>query len=87
MATKIITNRPEWTPVKIEMEFTTRHQLAMFVEIMGSAHMIAEVIKNDGRIACDVTENMELIEMEDAIGEMIDGTTWNQLNSIANANF
>lgn len=85
MATKIITNQTEWKPVKIEMEFTTRQQLAMFVEMMGSAHSIAEVIKENSDITCDVTECMELFEMEHAIDQMINVNTWNQLKSIANS--
>lgn len=85
MATKIITNQTEWKPVKIEMEFTSRQQLAMFVEMMGSAYSIAEVIKENSDIACDVTECMELFEMENAIDQMIDVDTWKRLKLIANS--
>lgn len=84
MATKIITNQTEWKPVKIEMEFITREQLAMFVEIMGSSFMIAAVISQTTDVACDVTENLDVCDMERAIDHMIDSVTWSKLKNIVN---
>lgn len=84
MATKIIDNQTEWKPVKIEMEFTTREQLAMFVEIMGSSFTIAEVISKMSDVACDVTENMDQDDMEPVIDQLVDAATWLKLKTIAN---
>lgn len=84
MATKIIDNQTEWKPVKIEMEFVTREQLAMFVEIMGSSLTIAEAISKMSDVACDVTENLDVYEMERAIDHMIDNVTWQKLKTMVN---
>ena len=84
MATKIITNQTEWKPVKIEMEFTNRQQLAVFVEMMGSSYTIAEVISKMSVVACDVTENMDMDEMERAIDQLVDAATWLKLKNMVN---
>lgn len=85
MATKIIyTNERAFKPVKIELEFTTRQQLAVFIQVMRNAEAVAEALEGN----CPLTKQAELMgesSMRDAINELINHEVVNDLIELANA--
>lgn len=79
MATKIIYNNERtFKPVKIELEFTTRQQLAAFIQVMCNAEAVAEALEGK----CPLTKQAELMgeaSMRDAIDELITNGVVNDL--------
>jgi hypothetical protein len=87
MATKIISKSTDWNPVKIEINFETRDQLALFVEVMGMSNQIMELITSpdvQADLSCRMIENLTPFEIEDAINGIVDMSTWNELKMIVN---
>lgn len=90
MATKIISKNTNWDPVKIEINFETREQLAVFVEVMGKSskvrNMIVDEVNESGRgnLACGLIHGMSSCEIEDSFNEIIDIRAWEQLKNIVN---
>ena len=63
-----ITNENVWTPVKIEMEFTTRDEFGVFLSIMGNPFAIADTIHGNHRLG-----HMTRKEIENIIDRMPGG--------------
>lgn len=84
MATKIISKNTNWDPVKIEINFETREQLAVFVEVMGKSDKVQEMIDADKENSGGMIEDMSSSEIEDAFDEIIDHRAWEQLKNIVN---
>ena len=77
MATKIIPTPTEFKPVKIEIEFTTPEQLAMFVQVMGVPAVIAEAIQAmDTDLLVHPKLSSYTDEYYDLIDSLIDFDTW-----------
>ena len=78
MATKIIPTPTEFKPVKIEIEFTTPEQLAMFVQVMGVPAVIAEAIQaiKDTNLLVHPKLSSYTDEYYDLIDGLIDFDTW-----------
>lgn len=87
MATKIIKQPSAWQPVTIEMTFETREQLAVLVAITGSNSTIAIALAEPGNMPFDlVTNGMTAESMSNAIGNLVDYDTWEQLKNIVKTN-
>lgn len=87
MATKISSKSTDWNPVKIEINFETRDQLAMFVEVMGMADQIMELITSphvQANLACHMIGNLSPLEIADALNGIVDMSTWTELKRIVN---
>lgn len=86
MATKIITNKRDWQPVKIEIEFTTREQLAVFVALMGDTHDTACMIRaNDALRFLNTANHMSIDCIDKTIDSIMDIEVWRELKDIASA--
>ena len=73
MATKILSNTKEFNPVKIEIEFVTRSQLAAFIAVMFNPPTVANAIDDDMVNAySDKGNSMSFREMHDAINSLIE---------------
>lgn len=72
--TKIDTKPKQWTPVKIEMEFTTRDELGVFIAMVGNPYAIAEAIKYSGRI-----DHLTCPQIQSIIDGMVPRRTFDQL--------
>lgn len=82
MVTKIINEQAEFKPVKIELEFTNRQQLAAFIQIMYYPQYVAKYITS----LCPYTTQAELMGegcFERALDELIDVDTLKQLAQLA----
>jgi hypothetical protein len=88
MATKIINMKSDWTPVKIEIDFTTREQLAVFLQVMSMLEDIPKIIKDDpySSLAVDLLADMSSHEISDVLNSIIDLSVWEQLQAIAEVN-
>lgn len=83
MATKIISNERIFKPVKIELEFTTRQQLAAFIQVMYNPIAVAEAI--NGKCPFTKQELMGEASLSDAIDELISIDVLDDLIKLANA--
>lgn len=85
MASKIIYhNERSFKPVKVEMEFTTRQQLATFIQIMYNPDAVANSIKGK----CPLTKQAELMSedsLRDTIDDLIDISVLDDLIELADA--
>lgn len=79
MATKIIHRPTEFKPVKIEMEFTSREQLAAFIQVMHNPISVAESIR--GKFP--VTKQAELMNVADICDAIDELTTTEVLDKLA----
>ena len=71
MATKILSNTKEFKPVKIEIEFVTREQLAAFIAVMYNPNAVADVLDNCNAYS-DKGNSMSFGEIYDAIESLIE---------------
>lgn len=79
MATKIIDRKQRgWDPVTIEMEFTTREELAVFLEMLGSHISMADAIKEMSHTH-HIVDRMTADEISTTIDSMMDLETWREL--------
>lgn len=82
MVTKIINKQAEFKPVKIELEFTNRQQLAAFIQIMYNPQYVAKYITG----LYPYTTQAELMGegcFEQALDQLIDVDTLKQLAQLA----
>lgn len=78
MATKIISNAPKtFNPVKIEMEFNSREQLATFVQLIGNP-------THFGTVLAQMTLIHPAEHYADIIDSFIDTDTYHELNQLVN---
>ena len=65
MATKIIEYDNSWKPVKVEIEFTSPEQLAVFVQLFGT-HQVLPILKQNPYLNDeDVSQLMDQITPND----------------------
>ncbi len=82
MATKIISNAPKiFNPVKIEMEFTSREQLATFVQLIGNPTYFGTVL---AQMTLSHPADHYADHYADIIDSFIDTDTYRELNRLIN---
>lgn len=75
--TNITVPKPTWTPIKIEMEFTTRDEFCVFLEFLGNPTRMATTIEGGSHIA-----HLSCSEIEQLIDGMSDPDVYRQLSML-----
>ena len=78
MTTKIITEQSAWIPVKIEIEFETRDQLATFCMLYADPFGLARLFSKDELERWKVSRG----SFENAMHLTVDHSVWSKLRDI-----
>lgn len=73
MATKIIECNNSWKPVKVEIEFTSPEQLAVFVQLFGT-HQVLPILKQNPHLKDE--------DVSQLLDQITPNAVWRNLSNI-----